>query len=113
MPSSVLQITAVQTAPAKTPYLYTVVLNLLFSLQAAKQCLALGASSAGHVVVDMSSLTTVHKVTENVRDKLGKVLGFQSSINSLSKLPRKSIEPCSDLHTVSVFPRTTLHNKTG
>lgn len=82
MLSSVLQITAVQTATAETPYLYTVVLNLLFSLHVTKQCLALEASSARHVLVNMSSLTAVQKVTENIRDKLSKVFVFQSSINS-------------------------------
>lgn len=61
MLSFVLQITVVQTARAETLYLYTVVLNLLFSLQVAKQCLTLGASSARHVVLAMSSLPTVHK----------------------------------------------------
>lgn len=61
MLSSVLQVTALQTATAETPYLYTVVLNLHFSLQVAKQHLALGASSARHVLVDVSSLTQSRK----------------------------------------------------
>ena len=61
MLSSILQVTAVQTATAETPYMYTVVLNLLFSLQVAKQRLALAASPARHVLVDMSSLTQSRK----------------------------------------------------
>nr|XP_013800293.1 PREDICTED: hydroxysteroid 11-beta-dehydrogenase 1-like protein B [Apteryx mantelli mantelli] len=39
--------------------------------QVAKKCLALGASSAGHVVADMSNLTAAQKVVEDVRDRLG------------------------------------------
>lgn len=97
MLSSVLQVTALQTATAETPYLYTVVLNLRFSLQVAKQHLALGASSARHVLVDMSSLTQSRKslkMAETRGVKFFVFQSFQSSINShwsLKITMRKSI----------------------
>ncbi|NXE51021.1 DHI1A protein, partial [Casuarius casuarius] len=39
--------------------------------QVAKKCLALGATSAWHIVADMSSLAAAQKVIEDVRDRLG------------------------------------------
>ncbi|XP_009685787.1 hydroxysteroid 11-beta-dehydrogenase 1-like protein B [Struthio camelus] len=39
--------------------------------EVAKKCLALGASSAGHIVADMSNLTAAQKVIEGVRERLG------------------------------------------
>ncbi|XP_062446092.1 hydroxysteroid 11-beta-dehydrogenase 1-like protein B [Rhea pennata] len=39
--------------------------------QVAKKCQALGASSARHIVADMSNLTAAQKVIEDVGDRLG------------------------------------------